>query len=296
MGILPKHLLEKEDLHSAKFSRSPVGTGPYKFKTWRSQEKIELVSNKDYFEKAPYISRCIYRIIPDESTIFLELQAQGLDSSGLSPLQYQRQTDTPFFKENYRKFRLESFGYTYLGYNLSHPLFQDEGVRQALNYAVDKNEIIKTVLLGLGKVCTGPFVPESWAYNKEVKESEFSPLKAREILSQRGWADHNNDGILDKDGQHFEFTILTNQGNLERQRVAEIIQARLKDIGIKVKIKVVEWSVFLSEFIDKRRFEAVLLGWSLGRSRTATISGILLRPGRGNLTLPDTLTLKLTAS
>ena len=265
MGILPKHLLEKEDLHRAKFSRSPIGTGPYKFKTWRSQEKIELVSNKDYFEKAPYISRYIYRIIPDESTIFLELQAQGLDSSGLSPLQYQRQTDTAFFKENYRKFRLESFGYTYLGYNLSHPLFQDQRVRQALNYAVDKNEIIKTVLLGLGKVCTGPFVPESWAYNKEVKESGFSPLRAREILSQRGWVDHNNDGILDKDGRRFEFTILTNQGNLERQRAAEIIQARLKDIGIKVKIKVVEWSVFLTEFIDKRRFEAVLLGWSLGR-------------------------------
>ena len=138
-------------------------------------------------------------------------------------------------------------------------------MRQALNYAVDKSEIIKTVLLGLGKVCTGPFVPESWAYNQQVKEAGFSPAKAKEILSECGWADHNNDGILDKDGRPFEFTILTNQGNLERQRAAEIIQARLKDIGIKVKIKVVEWSVFLSEFIDKRRFEAVLLGWSLGR-------------------------------
>ena len=265
IGIMPQHLLEKEDLNTAKFSRNPIGTGPYKFKIWKSQERIELAGNKNYFEKAPYISRYIYRIIPDESTLFLELQAQGLDYSGLSPLQYQKQTNTPFFKENYRKFRLESFGYTYLGYNLSHILFQDKRVRQALNYAVDKNEIIKTVLLGLGKVCTGPFVPESWAYNQQVKEAEFSPIRAREILSECGWADHNNDGILDKDGRSFEFTILTNQGNLERQRAAEIIQARLKDIGIKVKIRVVEWSVFLTEFIDKRRFEAVLLGWSLGR-------------------------------
>ena len=138
-------------------------------------------------------------------------------------------------------------------------------MRQALNYAVDKEEIIKGVLLGLGRVCTGPFVPESWAYNQEVKSAEFSLQKAKGLLLEAGWMDSDNDGWLDKEGARFEFTILTNQGNLERQRAAEIIQARLKDVGIKVKIRVVEWSVFLTEFINKRHFEAVLLGWALGR-------------------------------
>ncbi len=265
IGIMPRHLLEKEDLNTTAFSRMPVGTGPYKFKSWRSQEKIELTSYKNYFEKEPFIGRYIYRIIPDEATIFLELQAQAIDSSGLSPLQYKKQTDARFFKDNYRKFRLESFGYTYLGYNLSNPLFKDIRVRQALDYAVNKEEIIRGVLLGLGRVCTGPFVPESWAYNKEVAPKEFSPGKAKKLLEECGWLDHNNDGILDKDGVDFTFTIITNQGNMERQRAAEIIQARVKDVGIKVKIKVIEWSAFLSDFIDKRKFEAVLLGWSLGR-------------------------------
>lgn len=265
MSIMPMHILGNEDIHTTSYARMPIGTGPFKFKSWRSQEKIELARNAAYFEKAPYLSRYIFKVIPDEATLFLELQAQEIDLSGLSPLQFQKQTETKFFRENYRKFRLESFGYTYLGYNLRNPLFQDIRVRQALNYAVDKNEIIKGVLLGLGRVCTGPFVPESWAYNQEVRPKEFSPARAKEILAACGWKDRNNDGILEKNGVNFEFTIITNQGNVERQRVAEIIQAKLKDIGIKVKIKIVEWSAFLSEFIDKRNFDAVLLGWSLGR-------------------------------
>lgn len=265
MPIMPKHLLEKEDLNTTRFSRNPTGTGPYKFRVWKSQEKIELESNKNYFEKIPYIDRYIFKIIPDEATLFLELQAQAIDFSGLTPLQYQKQTQSKFFKENYQKFRLESFGYTYLGYNLASPLFKDKRVRQALNYAVNKKDIIDGVLLGLGRTCTGPFVPESWAYNQDVRSKEFSPGKAKKILAECGWLDRDNDGTLDKDGIRFEFTIVTNQGNLERQRVAEIIQSQLKNIGIKVKIKIVEWSAFLSEYIDKRRFEAVLLGWSLGR-------------------------------
>jgi peptide/nickel transport system substrate-binding protein len=265
MPIIPKHLLEKEDLNNTKFTRHPIGTGPYKFKSWKTQEKIELVSNHNYFEKRPYIDRYIYRIIPDESTIFLELQTQGLDSAGLSPLQFIRQTDSEFFKKYYRKFRLTSFGYTYLGYNLNDPKFKDKRVRQALNYAVDKQEIIDMVLLGLGKIATGPFMPESWGYNKEVIPVDFNPQKARELLKEAGWQDSNHDGWLDERGENFEFTILVNQGNEERLKVAQIIQRRLNDVGIKVKIKVLEWSVFLTEFIDKKNFEAVLLGWSLGR-------------------------------
>ena len=264
MPIMPKHLLENEDLNHTDFSLHPVGSGPYKFKTWKRQEKIELEANCDYFEHRPYIDRYIYRVIPDQATLFLELQAQGVDLTGLSPLQYVRQTNTTFFKKNYRKFRLTSFAYTYLGYNLNLPLFKDKRVRKALNYAVDKNEIIETVFLGLARICLGPFLPESWAFNPEVKPAPYDPQKAKELLKEAGWSDSDHDGWLDKDGEIFEFTIITNQGNEERIKTAQIIQRRLADIGIKVKIKVLEWSVFLTEFIDKRNFEAVLLGWGLG--------------------------------
>jgi peptide/nickel transport system substrate-binding protein len=265
MSIVPKHLLEKEDLNSTPFSRHPIGTGPYRLKSWKVQEKIELASNRDYFEHQPFIDRSISRVIPDESTIFLELSTQGVDSAGLTPLQYSRQTDTDFFKKHYRKFQLPGFNYVYLGYNLSNPKFSDIRVRQALNYAVDKKEIIDIVLLGFGQVSAGPFVPQSWAYDQQVLPAPFDPQKARQLLAESGWKDINKDGWLEKDGRVFEFTIVTNQGNEERQKTAEILQRRLKDVGVRVKIKVLEWTVFLEQIIGKKNFEAILLGWSVPR-------------------------------
>ncbi len=265
MWIMPEHILKDEDLNKAHFSRNPVGTGPYKFKSWRTAEKIELVSNHDYFEGRPYIDRYIYRIIPDEATIFLELQTKGVDLTSLTPLQYERQTDNRFFKTHYRKFKYPSFGYTYLGYNLNDPKFKDIRVRQAINYAVNKEEIVKTIYFGLAKVTTGPFVLDSWAYDHNVKPLSYDPSKAKELLKDAGWYDMDGDGWIEKDGRIFEFTVLVNQGNAERLRSAEMIQKYLKEVGIRVKIRVIEWSAMINEFIDKRRFEAVLMGWFLSR-------------------------------
>ncbi len=265
MSMMPRHLLYNEDLMETSFARRPVGTGPYKIKSWHSGERIDLTANQDYFEHRPYIARYIYRIIPDPDTMFLELQTENVDYMNLKPLQYSRLTDTIFFKDRFRKFRYPSFGYTYMAFNLKDKRFADIRIRRAINYAVDKNEIINGVLLGLGRACTGPFIPESWAYNKGVKPSAYSPAKAKALLSEAGWEDRDKDGWLDKDGEEFAFTILTNQGNDLRRRSAEIIQKRLRDIGIKVDIRIVEWSVFINEFINKRRFEAVILGWSLSR-------------------------------
>jgi peptide/nickel transport system substrate-binding protein len=265
MWIMPKHILEKEDFNKTRFSRNPVGTGPYRFGLWKTQEKIILDAYQDYFEGSPHIDRYIYRIIPDEATLFLELQVEGVDFSGLTPFQYRYQTDTKFFRNTFNRYRYPSFGYTYLGFNLQHPLFKDIRVRQALDYAIDKEEIIKGILFGLGRISTGPFLPESWAYNKDVTVRYFNPGRARQLLESAGWLDHDADGWLDKDGKVFEFTIITNQGNDQRKAVAEIIQRRLHEIGVRVKIKIIEWSAFISEFIDKRKFDAVLLGWSLSR-------------------------------
>jgi peptide/nickel transport system substrate-binding protein len=263
MWMMPRHLLENEDLNTTKFSRSPAGTGPYRFQRWKTAERIELASNKDYFEGRPYIAKYIYRIIPDQATMFLELQGGGVDYTGLTPLQYKRQTDTDYFRKNYQKFRYPSFVYTYLGYNLLDPKFKDRLTRQAIDYAIDKREIIDGVLLGLGRICTGPFPQRSWAYNENVKPVDFDPEKSRELLAQAGWVDTDGDGLLDRDGQKFEFTLMTNQGNEQRQRCAEIIQERLGTVGIKVNLKTVEWSAFINEFVNKKRFEAVILGWQL---------------------------------
>ncbi|MBL7156987.1 MAG: peptide-binding protein [Candidatus Omnitrophica bacterium] len=265
MPIMPKHILEGKNLLSTDFARNPIGTGRYKFIRWKTGERIDLVSNHEYFRHRPYIDRYIYRVIPDLATMFLELQTLGIDFMSLTPLQYIRQTNTAFFKKRFRTFKYPSFGYTYMAYNLKDVKFRDKRVRQALNYAVDKQEIIDGVLLGQARICAGQFVPESWAFNKDVKPDPFDPSAARAILKKAGWQDTDQDGWLDKDGVRFEFTILTNQGNELRRMTAEIIQRRLKDIGVKVNIRILEWSVFINEFVNKKRFEAIIMGWGLGR-------------------------------
>ncbi len=263
-GMIPKHLLDGKDINTDQFNRHPIGTGPYKFKEWIAGQKIVLEANDNYFEGRPNIDQFIYRIIPDSSTMFQELLSGGVDMMGLTPLQYLRKSETRRIRENYRKFRYPANAYTYMGYNLTNPLFSDVKVRQALSYAIDRQSIIDGILLGLGKPCTGPFSYVSWAYNPRAMSYNYDPELARKMLAEEGWKSQNRGGILEKNGKPFHFTILTNQGNTERIRTAEIIQQNLRAVGIDVSIRVMEWQAFLDQ-IDKRSFEAIILGWSMGR-------------------------------
>ncbi len=264
MSIHPRHLLEGKDITKSPLARHPIGTGPFRFVEWVGGEKIVLEANPDYFEGRPYIRRVVYRIIPDSSTQFLELQTGSLDFMGLSPLQYARQTDTPAFRRLYNKYRYLNFGYTYLGYNLRRELFKDKRVRQALSYAINKQELIDGVLLGYGVAATGPYKPDTWVYNRAVPRYDYNPDKARQLLAEAGWHDSNGDGILDKDGKKFSFTIVTNQGNDLRAKTGEIIQRRFKQIGVDVQLRVIEWATFLKEFINPGNFDATILGWTGG--------------------------------
>jgi peptide/nickel transport system substrate-binding protein len=264
MGIIPKHLLDGKDINTDPFNRQPVGTGPYRFKEWIAAQKIVLEANPDYFEGRPNIDTFVYRIIPDSTTMFQELLSGSVDLMGLTPLQYLRKSETRRIRENYRKLRYPANGYTYMGYNLSNPLFADVTVRQALSYAINRQNIIDGILLGLGRPCTGPFSYVSWAYNPDARGYPYDPERARRMLEQGGWKKRPSDGILVKNNRPFRFTILTNQGNNERIRTAEILQQNLKAVGIDVNIRVMEWQAFLEQ-IDKRSFDAMILGWSMGR-------------------------------
>ncbi|MBI5696384.1 MAG: peptide-binding protein [Nitrospirae bacterium] len=264
MGIIPKHLLEGRDINTDEFNRHPVGTGPFKFEEWAAGQKVVLTAFDEYFEGRPKVDKFITRIIPDTSTMFLELKSGGIDYMGLTPLQYSRQVDDTI-EGRFSLLRYPSFAYTYMGYNLNDEKFKDKRVRQAISYAVDQQSIIDGVLLGLGMPCTGPFPPESWAYNPDVKPYPHDVGKAKALLAEAGWKDTDGDGILDKDGKPFAFTILTNQGNDQRKKTGEIIQQNLKEVGVSVKLNTLEWQALLHDFIDKRKFEAIILGWALSR-------------------------------
>ena len=262
-AVMPKHLLEGKDITKSPLTRRPVGTGPYIFREWVTGQKIVLVSNPEYFEGRPYIDGFVLRIIPDMATMFLELRAKGIDMMNLTPLQYTRQTENPFFRKNFNKYRYLSFAYTYLGYNMRNPLFADRRIRQAISYAINKEAIIQGILLGYGRPATGPYKPGTWAHNPDVKKYTYDPQKAHALLAEAGWKDTDGDGILDRGGQPFTFEIVTNQGNEIRAKTAEIVQKQLAEVGMQVKIRTIEWAALVNEFINKGRFDATVLGWTI---------------------------------
>ncbi|MGB3399793.1 MAG: peptide-binding protein [Candidatus Deferrimicrobiaceae bacterium] len=266
MHVLPKHLLEEyPDISRSPANKKPVGTGPFRFVEWKTGEKTVFEANPDYFEGRAYLSRVITRVIPDPATMFLELKSGGLDMMGLTPIQYTRQTETGEFRKSFNKYRYLSFGYTYLGFRLSHPLFSDRRVRQAFAYAINKKELIDGVLFGLGQEATGPYKPGTWAYNPDVKKYPYDPEQAKALLAEAGWKDADGKGVLKKGGRKFAFTVLTNAGNESRAKTAAIIQQNLAAVGIRMEIRTLEWSAFINEFVDKRKFDAVILGWSISQ-------------------------------
>ncbi len=261
-AIIPEHLLKDKDINTAEFNRNPVGTGPYRFYKWETTQQIELTANKNYFEGQPYISKYIYRIIPDQSVQYMELLAGSIDMMTLTSELYAKEAAKEEFLKNFNKYAITSFSYVYIGYNLLNDLFKSKNVRKALSYAINKDEIITGIKRGLAKKITGPFIPGSWAYDENTESYDYNPEKAKEFLYKEGWK-LKEDGYLYKDGKKFEFILLTNQGNKEREEIATIVQQQLNKIGIKVNIRILAWSTLITEFIDKKKFDAIVLGWNI---------------------------------
>ncbi|HEY8368915.1 MAG TPA: peptide-binding protein [Thermodesulfobacteriota bacterium] len=263
--FIPAHLLRGKDLPRDPYNRNPVGTGPYMLRRpedWVPGQQMTLWRNPDYWEGTVWIERQVTRIIPDLNTQFLELKTGGIDAMGLTPPQFRFQTGTREFVSHFEKYRYLSSGYTFLGFNLRDPRFQDRRVRQAFAYAIDKDEIIRGVYLGYGKPLSAPTRPDHWTYNPNVRTYPYDPARALELFAEVGWKRDAN-GRLVKDGKPFRFEIITNQGNQQRIRTAEIIQRRLAEIGIEVSVRPIEWAAFINEFVDKGRFEALILGWNM---------------------------------
>ncbi len=264
--VLPKHLLEGKSIDYLKnvFGRNPIGNGPFKLRKWKTQQEIHLKYNPIYYEGRPYLNYLIYRIIPDPSTLFMELKSGSIDWISLTPLQYLKLQKENKLKQEFKIYTYPSFSFTYIGYNLKHPFFKDKKVRKALCFAINKEKIIKGALLGNAIPAYGPYKPDTWFYNKKIEKScPYNPEEALKLLKDAGFR-KGKKGILEKDGIPFEFTLLINQGNLPRLLAAQIIQRELSKIGIKVNIRVMEWTTLIHQFIDSRRFSAVILGWSTG--------------------------------
>lgn len=261
MGMIPKHIYKEGDFNTHPANRQPIGTGPYKLKEWKTAQYIVLEPFADYFEGKPYFGRYVYRIIPDQSVQFLEMRNQAIDSLTLTPDQFKAY-DSIF--DHHQRYRYPAFQYIYMAFNLKNPMFADRRVRQALAHALDRQTLVQGLMLGLGQPITGPYPITSWAYNKNVPQIPYDPQKALALLAEAGWTKGPN-GILQKAGRPFAFTLMTNQGNKVRELAVQVIQQQLRAIGIDVNVRIIEWSSFIHQFVDKKNFEAIVLGWNLGR-------------------------------
>lgn len=261
--VMPaKVIAETKSFNDTKLKDQPLGSGPYKLARWRRGQDLLLIANDKSFEK-PYISQLYMRTLPDQSTQWLELKAGNLDETSLTPLAYTRLTDADWFKNTYNTYRYLSSAYTYMGFNLKDPLFADKHVRQALSYAVDRQGLINAALFGQGEPLASIIKPGTWAYNTKLEPYPFNPKKAQELFAKAGWT-KGPDGILtNAKGEKFRFTLSTNQGNEVRIKTAQILQKFFADVGVQMDIRVQEWSTFLTNTIQPRNFQAVLMGWTL---------------------------------
>ncbi len=253
MGILPYHILKDEkNLMTSKFNTHPIGTGAYKLEKLEFSKDIILSANGDYFEKKPKIDKISFHIIADSMTRFLMLKSGSLDVGSIEPMQLERQLDKEFFKK-FNIYEEISHSYTYLGFNLRKKKFQDARVREALSLAIDRDELVKILFFKHAKVCTGPFLPKTKAFNDDIKAPQQNIQKAKQLLKDAGY-DKNHP---------FSFEIVTSNSSAIRPYAVEILQYQLKKIGVKVKIRVMEWQAFLNMVVFPHKFDVVLLGWGL---------------------------------
>lgn len=245
--VVPKEEVEKwgED-----FSRHVIGTGPFKLDQWQSDEKIVLMANPDYFDTKPKIKKLEYRIIPEELTAWAEFEAGNLDAIAIPSSEFERIINNPKrLASLWQKYIVSQAGMNvyYLGLNCRKPPFDKIEIRQALNYAIDKEVILNTVLKNRGISSHGSIPPGIEGYSTEIKPYPYNPQKAKELLIKAGFPDGISMKIYQKNSR-------------EVLEITEILQAQLKEAGIQAEIVQLEWTT-LKEMINQGKTDAFYLAW-----------------------------------
>ncbi|MDA1215164.1 MAG: ABC transporter substrate-binding protein, partial [Planctomycetota bacterium] len=249
-----------------RYNNAPIGTGPYTVDNWDRSVSITLKRNPDYWnaERRGYLDRLIFKFIPDSTTAFQALKAGEIDFLwNMSPEQYYEDlADNPeWFTSKYVKANWYSPGYSYYGWNQLRPLFKDRRVRIALSMLFDKETFLREKLHNAGVVVSGSQYYFGPAYDHNVKPLAYDVEIAKELLADAGWADTDNDGILDKEGKKFEFELLFPPGSPSAEARAAIIQKSYKDVGIVMNIRLYEWASFIDK-VKAKDYDAINLGWA----------------------------------
>ena len=276
------------DFNKAKAIIDPIGSGPYKLKSYSRDQKVELERVKGWWgESLPQYKNLnnfdaiVYRIIPDTALAYEKFMKGEIDNIEMNAEMFGTRvkgsdkdkfgTDSESGKEIWAKhFRTQAPAqWTYIGWNSKRPVFASKKTRQALAQLIDYDQISEKVYHNEGIRCISPFgsgTPNT-APDQKSKAFNLNHKKALELLKADGWADSDGDSVLDKmvDGKKvkFEFTLRYNSENPMRSKVAQMVKEQFKKAGIIVNVQAMEWNAYVAE-IDNRNFDAIVMGWGKG--------------------------------
>jgi peptide/nickel transport system substrate-binding protein len=258
---IPAHVYGKGDFLTHPANRAPVGSGPFKFEEWKTSQYIKLVRNDNYHGKIAYLDAVIFRVIEDNAVALNAMRAGEVDEMRVTQPQWEKQTNDRDFLENFNKYHYYIPSYNYLGWNCRSVWFKDRRVRVAMSMLFDRESINAKIYSGFAKLVSGPFYINSWSYDRSVLPHPFDPERARELLDEAGWIDHDGDGVREKDGVKFEFEILITASNTAQQ-FAQLLQEECRGAGVVVKIRQLEGATFFDR-VDGGEFDSCALAWGL---------------------------------
>jgi peptide/nickel transport system substrate-binding protein len=271
MPIIPKHIFDNgEDFNSHPANHKPVGTGPFMLKHWEAGKYLLVERNPHYWhhEREPKIKGMQFLIIPEQNTSFQMLKKGGMDlMESMRPIQWVRQTGSAKFKERFEKYKYFSPGLSYIGWNNVRPFFSDKRVRQALSMLLNRQKIVEKISFGQAQLVSGPNYYFGPAYDRAIAPYPFDPQKAKQLLDESGWTDHDGDGIRDKEGAPFRFSFLYASGSVAGERIGSILREELANVGIQMELRPMEYSALKKQIID-RNFDALAMGWGGGTVET----------------------------
>jgi len=235
------------------FDNHPVGTGPFKFQSWDKGQRIVLERNPDYWGGSPKIARLVFQVIPDPRQRLIALESGAIDIAyAILPEELQFVELHP----GLRLYKVPANNVAYLAMNNEHAPFDDVRVRQAVNYAINKEPIVKLVYQGLADPAYGPLPPGQWGYHKPAKTYDYDPAKARELLAQS-----QADGNFDPDRTYLMYVPGTPRPYLpEPERIGRVLQTNLADVGIKTRVVVQHFRAHLAS-VQKGEHDLCLHGW-----------------------------------
>ena len=264
VGILPKHKLEgltAEGLFLSPFNEQPIGTGPFVL-TYMDAQRAVLKSNPAYPGGEPFIADLELRFFPDYTTAaaaFQEHRVQGLLLGPEAPPADQALLDE---RDDLQHLVSRLSSYTLLFLNTRAPFLDDKVVRQAIIYALDRHAILADTVDGRADLAESPIVPGTWAYSDDIRKYAYDPQEAHSLLEKDGWKP-NSRGVLEKDGQELNLSLLTDP-DAARTSIGQEIVRQLGEVGIHVTQETKGSTALVREFLLPRNFQMVLYPWDQG--------------------------------